>query len=341
MKTYTITAAPEIGKHLTRDDIDAADAIGLPGLLEEAETLGGCTLFAWHGLTADAVPAAVAHLRERHGLDVFDLSEENDDDGHAIKTERIRTSVDITEHSSPAEAVNICGTASAYTLQTIPGEELERLHTATVYSLRGSGRIPSDALADPAELFGAAYIEAARMETETAEPLPLAVLWYRATYEAARTAYRAERAATSRPAGRDEDGRPERAAHVRLDAMEPEAVGALLSDEYSDTPERVYIRRETVAEALAAVCQDDGSARLVQMIAAGWTLSEIGAAWSISPQAVAQRLDRLHRRAERLPYVRDALNDADAAAAAEALADFGARARLAQAWDALHRLAAD
>lgn len=246
-----------------------------------------------------------------------------------------------TSAATEAEAVKICETASAYTLQTIPGEELERLHTATVYSLRGSGCLPSDALADPAELFGAAYIEAARIETESAEPLPLAVLWYRATYRAADAEYKRERIAQSRPAGRDEDGRRQRAAHVRLDAMEPEAVGALLSDEYSDTPERVYIRRETVAEALAAVCQDEDSAHLVQMIAAGWTQAELAAAWGTSQRAIAGRLDTLHRRAERLPYVRDALNDADAAAAAEALADFGARARLAQAWDALHRLAAD
>lgn len=231
-----------------------------------------------------------------------------------------------TTTATPCEAV-------AYTLHTIPGEELERLHIATVYSLRGSGRLPSDALADPAELFGAAYIEAARIETESAEPLPLAVLWYRATYEAARSAYRAERAAQSRPAGRDEDGKPERAAHVRLDAMEPEAVGALLSDEYSDTPERAYIRRETVVEALAAAVADADDRAIIEMRAAGYTDAETAAALNMPRRTVCNRRAIIHARAQQA--------QTDATAAAEALADFGARARLAQAWDALHRLVAD
>lgn len=327
MTTYTITAAPETGKHLTRGDIDAADALGLPGLFEEAETLGGCTLFVWHGLTADAVPAAVAHLRERHGLDVFDVSEENDDDGHTIKTERIRTAVDITEHSGPAPAVKLCETASPYTLHTIPGDELERLHVATVYDIRGSGRLPSDALADPAELFGAAYIEAAAMQAEPeAERIPLPLLWHRAVFAAAYKAHRAERAAA---AARSRSDSP--AEHVRLDAMQPEAAGALLSDEYSDTPETVYIRRETVAEALTIACEADDDAEIVQMIAAGWTQAEIAAAIGCTDRTIRNRTAIIHARAQQARK--------DATAAAEALAQFGARARLAEAWRRIDALA--
>lgn len=227
---------------------------------------------------------------------------------------------------TPCEAV-------AYTLHTIPAEELERMHTATFFRLQREHILPAAAFVGraPADVLGAAWIAAA--EYSDAHPLAgVALSWYYGARRAISDAWREDQ----RHAGalsRDEDGRPERAAHVHLDAMEPEAVGALLSDEYSDTPERVYIRRETVAEALAIACEADDDADIVQMIAAGWTQAEIAAAIGCTDRTIRNRAAIIHARAQQA--------QTDATAAAEALADFGARARLAQAWDALHRLAAE
>ena len=239
---------------------------------------------------------------------------------------REHTTTSSTATVTPCEAV-------AYTLHTIPAEKLERMHTATFFRLQREHILPAAAFVGraPADVFGAAWIAAS--EYSDAHPLAgVALSWYYGTRRAISDAWREEQRHAGAPS-RDEDGRPERAAHVRLDAMEPEAVGALLSDEYSDTPERVYIRRETVAEALAAAVADADDRAIIEMRAAGYTDAETAAALNMPRRTVCNRRAIIAARAQQA--------QTDATAAAEALADFGARARLAQAWDALHRLAAD